>query len=262
VDDPNVVIVPKGKLRAELFVWLPGSNGHPKEDGGIETTAAEGGYRVIALQYNNRGTVENLCRKSDDAECLTHLRDERAFGGVGSAVLQNTMDESVEVRLTRLLKYLAAKYPSEGWTQYLNGDAPAWDKIVLAGHSQGAAMTAFIAKNREVARAVLFSGGADGVGTTAQTRKWSSWLTMASKTPSDRWYAEYNVQEAIAAAEPFNYVSQLKIPEAHVLKFTLDLPPSQKMGKPLEAHMSVVHDPRYKPEWQWMIGTSDTKPAM
>lgn len=259
-NEANVVVMPAGTPRPELMVWLPGSNGHPKGDESIIATGAKGGYRVIGLQYNNQFTVENKCGPQHDPECLTKMRAVRFDGSAQDAVVPNTVAEGVEHRLTMLLKYLAAKYPDEGWGQYLDGDMPAWKKIVLAGHSQGAGMTAYIAKKREVARAVLFSGGADGEGLSLETRKWSSWLTAPSKTPMDRWYAEYNAKEAIALAEPYNYVDILKIPKDHVLVFSLDLPTGAKQGPGLMAHMSVVHDPRYLPQWQWMLGISDKKP--
>jgi pimeloyl-ACP methyl ester carboxylesterase len=253
----NIAIFPEGTPRPELFVWIPGSNGHPKGDSSMLATAATGGYRVIGLQYNDHGTAEHLCGETDDPECYTRLRQERFEGGMPDASAPNTSAEGIEHRLTMLLKYLTANHPDEGWGQYLDGDHPAWRKIVLAGHSQGAAMVAYIAKQHEVDRAVLFSGAADGVGHTAATRKWSTWLTEPSKTPMNRWYAEYNAKEQLAAVEPMVYVEMLKIPSSHVLEFKLDLP----QNTPLVAHMSVVHDPRYLPCWKWMMGITDTKPT-
>ena len=41
----------------------------------------------------------------------------------------------------------------------LNGDAPRWERLVLAGQSQGGGMAAFIAQTRRVAGVIMFSGG-------------------------------------------------------------------------------------------------------
>jgi hypothetical protein len=256
-DEENVVVIPEGNPRTELFVWLPGTNGHPKGDSAILNTAAAGGYRVIGLQYNNHMTAETVCKDHEGPECYTKFREERFLGDVQDAPIPNTPSEGVEHRLVMLLKYLSKSFPDEGWSAYLEGDQPRWNKIVLAGHSQGAGEAAFIAKKRELARVILFSGAADGTGDSIATRRWASWLTAASKTPMDRWFAEYNVQEKLALAEPMAYVDVLKVPKDHVRVFKLDLPATDHV--PLAAHMSVVHDVRYLPEWRWMMGL-DAKP--
>ena len=36
-------------------------------------------------------------------------------------------------RLTRLLQHLARTDAAGRWDQYLNGDAPRWERVVLAG---------------------------------------------------------------------------------------------------------------------------------
>ena len=203
--------------------------------------------------------VETLCRTQHDPECPTRMRQERFSGGVPSAVVPNSEAEGIETRLTMLLRYLAVKHPAEGWGGYLDGNRPAWSKIVVAGHSQGAAMAAFIAKKREVARVVMFSGGSDGDGAAGETRKWSSWLSAPARTPMDRWFAEYSDKEHIADFEPAAYREQLQIPAGHILVFSLDLPPSS-LARQAEAHASVVRDPRYLPQWKWMDGLTSVKP--
>ena len=258
-DDANVVVMPAQVRKTELFVWLPGTNGHPRGDSAILSTAAEGGYRTIGLQYNDHRTAEMACGEADP-ECYTHFRQERFTGDAPDAAIPNTPNEGGEHRLTMLLKYLAVHLPGQGWDTYLKGDQPNWSRIVLAGHSQGAGEAGFIAKKREVARVVLFSGASDGVGQTLTTRKWSSWLTAPSKTPMERWYAEYNAQERLAEAEPMAYESVLGVPANHVLVFKLDLPPAAPQ-KLLAAHMAVVHDPRYRPDWEWMLGLTEKRPS-
>ena len=70
-------------------------------------------------------------------------------------------------RLTKLLGFLAAHYPMEGWSRFLADDKPKWSQIALSGHSQGGGEAAMLAKLRVVARVVLFSSVVDRVGTQA-----------------------------------------------------------------------------------------------
>ena len=255
----SVALMPEGIPRPELFLWLPGTGGHPEGAGWMLNTAVQGGYRTIGLEYNTQGMVETLCRTTHDPECPTRMRQERFTGGVARAVVPNTPAEGIETRLTMLLRALAAQHPAEGWGAYLDGGHPAWSKIVVAGHSQGAAMAAFIAKQRTVARVVMFSGGADGDGLIANTRTWSSWLAAPAKTPMNRWFAEYSDKEHLADFQPAAYRDQLKIPADHILVFSLDLPTST-LARQVEAHASVVRDPRYLPQWKWMDGLTSVKP--
>jgi dienelactone hydrolase len=68
-------------------------------------------------------------------------------------------EEAIVPRLTRLLQHLARTDAAGRWDQYLNGDAPRWERLVLAGQSQGGGMAAFIAQTRRVAGVIMFSGG-------------------------------------------------------------------------------------------------------
>ncbi|WP_030517071.1 hypothetical protein [Nocardia sp. NRRL WC-3656] len=69
---------------------------------------------------------------------------------------------SIQRRLAALLGALQRQDPAEGWGQFLGPDGlPVYDKIVVAGHSQGGGEAAYIAKVRRVAGVVMFSSIVD-----------------------------------------------------------------------------------------------------
>jgi pimeloyl-ACP methyl ester carboxylesterase len=249
-DSPNVVVLPKGTARKELVVLLPGTGGKPAQYRELIQTLVAGGYKVIGLGYDNKPTEAVACDASGDLDCHRHFREERFRGDSPEATVQNTPAEGIEHRLTMLLEYLVRQFPAEGWDQYLDGGKPAWKRMVIAGHSQGSGHAAYIAKNNEVARVVLFSGPYDGID-LRKSPKLSTWLSEPSKTPMDRWYAEYHEKDLGAPIPPLT-LAALKVPEDHIIV--------SKLASPVETtiayHMMGTHDPRMVPQWQWLFGIS------
>ncbi len=256
-DAPNVIIVPSGKLRPELVVFFPGTHGKPKQNTEFLETIASGHFRVIGLMYNNVPHGYGACGKTGDVNCEGSFRRARVEGDAPDAIIKNTPQESIMQRLANLLKYLDKTYPGEGWRDYLAGELPNWQKIIVTGHSQGAGMAAYVAKFHEVARAVLFSGPTDGINLESDSRKLAAWLYEPGKTPSDRWYAEFHEKEKIAPLQPM-ILDALKVPKDHVFVFKLDPPSTVKAPGLVAYHMTVVHDPSYQPEWEKMFGFEKT----
>jgi hypothetical protein len=253
---PNLILVPSGELRRELVVFLPGTHGKPHDFMTLQKSIATGGYRVVSLMYNDDSLERGVCGAQNDPRCSGAFRRERIFGNVPDAPVQNTKEESIVSRLVNLLKYEAQANPKEGWEAYLSGDQPNWPMIVIAGHSQGAGHAAYIAKYEPVARAVLFSGGPDAVGLQSGAPKLASWVVESgSKTPPDRWWAEYHPKEPSGALLPAGY-DALHIPKDHVFELTLEPPSTVKAPGKVAYHMTVVVDPRYLEQWQKMFGIS------
>jgi pimeloyl-ACP methyl ester carboxylesterase len=253
-DAPNLILIPGGELRRELVVFLPGTHGKPKDFMTLQRSIASGGYRVVSLMYNDGDMERAVCGAENDPRCPGAFRRERIFGDAPDAPVQNTKQEAIVSRLVSLLKYEAQANPTEGWDAYLKGDAPNWPSIVIAGHSQGAGNAAYIAKYEPVARVVLFSGGPDAVGRELGTPKLSSWvLEPGSKTPPDRWWAEYHPKEPAGPLLPLGYAA-LHIPKDHVFELTLEPPSTVKAQGKVAYHMAVVADQRYLPQWQKMFG--------
>ena len=253
-NDPNVVVMPRGAARPELVVLLPGSGGKPSGYPLLISTLADSGFRVIGLMYDNRPTEDKACDKSGDLECHRAFREERFAGDAPQATVKNTPEEGIEHRLVMLLKYMDKEHPKDGWGQYMDGDKPAWKKIIITGHSQGSGHAAYIAKHYEVARAVLFSGPYDGIDLRTAP-KLAKWLSDESKTPMDRWYAEHHEQDLGAPILPMT-LGALKVPADHIYVSKLE----SAFGSTLSNHMMGTHDERMVPVWKWLFGVAvDTK---
>jgi serine/threonine protein kinase len=174
---PSIVeYVPPGT--GKLLVYLGGATSTP-ETGPSEVYdfAATLGYRVIALSFPH-------------APFGTTAIGERA--------------DDVSVRLAMVLTYLARTSPSAGWDAYLDHGEVRWPRVALGGFGQGATLTAWLATQHEVARAVLFSAPPE--------------LPPASPsaTPADRWFAGTHRRDPARLREVTDVYRSLAIPDAHI----------------------------------------------
>lgn len=263
-DERNVVLRPAKMDDAPILVFLPGTGGKPENPALLLRVAAEQGYRVLSLEYNDNPAVIQVCPKMPDRSCSEKFREMRVWGtGAGAPGVTNPVEESIVGRLVSLLQFLAKRHPSEKWEEYLTSDnEPVWARIAIAGQSQGAGMAAFIAKKDSVYRVLLFSSPIDftkGQDTKGQNMvQFAPWLTWPSATPAERWYAERNVREPFNAMLTKTY-PLLEIPANHVIVNQLDLPPNANASNPMAYHGANINDPRYVPEWRFMFGTVGPK---
>ena len=248
-DSPNVVVMPTSVAKSELVVLLPGTGGRPANYSALIKALSDGSYRVIGLMYDDQPSEAVACGKSGDLECHRNFREERFAGDAPKATVQNTADEGIDHRLVMLLKYLDKEHPKDGWGQYLAGDQPAWKRIIITGHSQGSGHAAYIAKHYEVARVVLFSGPYDGIDLRTDDPKLANWLTDPTKTPMDRWYAEYHEKDLGMPVPPMT-LAALKVPADHILVSHLSSPVDSTKAY----HAMGTHDLRMLPEWKWLFG--------
>jgi dienelactone hydrolase len=251
-DDPNYVIVrPQATEHPPLVVFMPGTGGKPENAALLLGVIANQGYRVIGLEYNDKPAVIQTCPHNPDPDCSAKFRRKRIFGDDVTAVVDNTPAESIVNRMVKLLRYLDRRYPDEKWGFYLAGDQPDWIHIVVAGLSQGAGMAAFIAKQKAVARVVLFSSPWDFYG---PPRRLAPWIAERGATSPERWFAEYHKRENTAELIAEAYRA-LRIPEANLRIFDLDLPAearNQQGENPF--HGSTIRMPGYIPQWQFLFG--------
>ncbi len=182
----------------KLFVFLPGTWGWPAAYQFVVAEAARAGYKAIGLEYpddaadRKASAVEQICAGNTDLDCAAQVRSIRIWGGTADGVTVSPAN-GLENRLARLLAYLAAAHPSEGWGTFLAAGRVQWSLVAVGGHSQGAGMAAFLAKRFAVARVALWSGPTDYM---PASHGFASWLRAASATPSDRWYALVHRDEA------------------------------------------------------------------
>jgi hypothetical protein len=191
----------------QLFVFLPSANtqepffGLPDNYQLLGAEAARLGYHVVVLMYPNEVRLATECPKK--ASPTTGPGHDEALSACYEAVRRQIIDgegrppyhqiagvnvaNSITNRLTKLLLYLADRYPAEGWSSYLTPVATAgvsleWSRIAVSGHSQGGGQAVMIAKVNLVSRVVMFSSVPDSVGTTSP-----AWLS-SHVTPSSRYY--------------------------------------------------------------------------
>jgi hypothetical protein len=81
------------------------------------------------------------------------------------------------------------------------------------------------------------------------------WLSQASQTPPDRWWAEYHEKEATAGLIRNAYAA-LRIPPDHIRIFTQDLPSDFHGKSPNPYHVNTIRDGRYAPDWRIMFGVA------
>jgi dienelactone hydrolase len=248
--------------KANLLVFFSGTRGTPASGAPFLEAGAKAGYRVIGLTYDNADAVPVTCGKNPDPACSDRFRERRVFGDGAGTEVDDSPAESAVNRLTKLLEYLDAHHHDEGWGIYLRHGKPDWSRIAVAGHSQGGGMAAYIAKKRKVARVIILSGAWDRV---EATKVWAPWITSASATPMDRWYAAYHQRESRADAMKPAYVA-LKIPASHVRVMTLPPNPEFKAAPGMDVyHGSMVSArstprdatgaPAYAGDWAFLLGS-------
>jgi pimeloyl-ACP methyl ester carboxylesterase len=260
-NEPHYIVFDSTRApSANLLVFMTGTGGNPGSVSTFLTVAAGQGYRTIALAYNDVPAVVALCPPDPDPACSAKVRQKRIFGDNVSRLIDDSPAESIVNRLVKLLVKLDHDHPSAGWSQYLAGDTPKWERIVVAGHSQGAGMAAYIAQRKRVARVVLFSSPWDYYGRNRQLAPWVS--AGSGATSSDLWFGAYHEKENTASLIARAY-DALKIPAAHVRVFKLE--PARFNG-PNPYHLSVVGNgatPKdtagvaaYADEWRVLVGSS------
>jgi hypothetical protein len=253
-DEQHFVMMRRGATdrNEPLLVFMPGTNGKPP--GAIEflRTAAENGYRVISLEYNDDTSVAVYCPINGGPPCSARFRNMRIYGNSTlDPNIDNTHVEAITERLYALLRWLDRTYPEEKWSRFYDQQGMVWDQIALAGQSQGAGMAAFIGKQKLVNRVILFSSPWDFYLGPSRERILAPWLAWPMTTPPERWYAGYNQREATADLLQRAY-AMLQIPPDHIRIFS-QLLPDAIPGRGNPYHTQGVHNPIYKPEWVFFL---------
>ena len=240
-----------------LLVFLPGTHGTPPGPRRFLKAAADAGYRVISLDYNDEPATNVYCPRRPDPNCTEKFRRMRIYGdGTLNPRIDNTPAESIVNRLVKLLQYLDRQEPQQKWGDYLKDGAPNWGRIALAGQSQGAGMAAFIAQRHEVARVILFSSPWDFTLTDGNVRQLARWVSAPGKTPPERWYGGYHERENMAGLIAEAYAA-LRIPPDHIRVFRDDLPPAQQQAaKRNPFHGQGVRNPIYDQDRAFFLGRS------
>jgi hypothetical protein len=196
----------------KLLVFLPlgGMMNIPTEFEEFGSEAGRLGYHTIVLAYRNEAPVAMPppvgCGNGVEAStappnCAIDVRMEILNGIEKSTTVNVNRAGSIENRLNKLLVHLAATYPGEGWSQFIDTSGPEptpkWSDTVISGGSFGAGQAAIIAAQHTVHRAALITGWTDAK---------HGWVTLAA-TPSDRYATLIHAREEFFARTCFAYLA-------------------------------------------------------
>ena len=183
----------------KLLISIPGTTGPADVMRSFDSVAALEGYHAISIDYpNNRNTASFI--NSTDKAAFDKFRQELDFGTPVSDSVNVDSLNSIVNRITRLVIYLAKTRPGEGWNNFLDHGQIIWDRVTLAGHSQGAGHVSNIGHAFKVHRVIMLSGPQDFLANFDMP---APWLSAASKTPYGSYYSflhdddAYNTQRQI-----------------------------------------------------------------
>jgi hypothetical protein len=241
---------------ANLLVFLPGTSGKPPGPTAFLHAAADAGYRVISLDYNDEPAVNVYCPRKAPA-CSSNFRRMRIYGdGISiDPSFDNSGAESIVNRLVKLLMYLDREDPQQGWGSYLDNGMPSWSRIALTGQSQGAGMAAYVAKGHTLARVILFSSPWDFVAPNGKFQMMAPWLAMPAATPSEHWFGGYHQREIEGDLLAKSFAA-LRIPPQNIRAYKGDLPASQKAGQDNPFHFEALKNPAYAEDRAFFLGRS------
>jgi acetyl esterase/lipase len=250
LEDHLVIVNPSVRPRDELFVFLPGTGGEPAVGRHVMLEAANQGMKAVGIQYPNEGSVNSKCaidwiqHEPPDADCMEKLRLERIYGIDASPLADVNEANGIVHRLVQLLRYLDAHQPGVGWAAYVDGDQPRWEKIVIAGHSQGGGMAALIGRDHLVARVLMFGSPTDFRPPGAIP---ADWITDPKMTPVERYFGFRHVDDlqfpvkstwvALGLQGPPVLVEHSSPPfnGSHFLETDIDVPATDAHGSVIRA---------------------------
>lgn len=183
-----------------LLVFFPGTNARPSFYSKFGELAADLGYYVINLSYQNFTSVSSLCGtgNTNDSLCSEKARAEIIYGlDLHDSITIDSAD-GIMNRLHKLLLYLDTTYPGANWDNFyhMQNDRINWKKVVLAGHSQGGGHCAFIAKDTVVKKVIFFNSPSDKNLALNTPLKQPHWFYQTKSTPDSSYYAFYHHQNS------------------------------------------------------------------
>lgn len=178
----------------KLLLFMGGSYSIPTDYNTICDHAASIGLDVISLSYPNDVATAPL-GTSLDPNIFTNYREELCFGNQISSVVSVDTLNCITTRAIKLLLFLKSTYPDQNWGQYLtSSNTPEWNKIIVAGHSQGSGHACYVGKKYLVDRVVMLAGPNDY---STYFNSPANWLTQNGQTPLNKQYSLLHTQDEI-----------------------------------------------------------------
>jgi hypothetical protein len=162
--------------------------------------AAAAGFHAIGLSYAKPGNLNAVCQSNPDDGCFEAARRAVIYGGEDGAPVHVAAADSIVNQLTKLLTYLDARHPEQGWAAYVDGGLPRWEAIRLTGHSNGGSHAALIARDHALARLCLSESPIDLIGPPGGLRRLPPWIAAGGATPPERIYGFRHVHTTSPSA--------------------------------------------------------------
>lgn len=199
--DHYVYLDTRSTLKNKLFVFLPGTGSAPFFYTELMKVAAASGFHVIGLMYPNASDMYIASSASLDNTQFSKCRLE-IFSGVNQTNGVNVdADNCISTRLIKVVQYLQTQHPEQNWQQFLNGADMAWNKITVAGHSQGGGHAWYISKIKLVDRAIAFSS----LDWNSLLNQSAGWIAQPGTTPNAKVYSFNSAADQLFA---YNLVQQ------------------------------------------------------
>jgi hypothetical protein len=195
VHSPHVAMYdPEASSQHRLFLFINGTGSKAANTPALVSIFAKWGYHAISIDYENNVLTASLGHSTNPA-AFDQYREAIVTGAPGSDKVKVDPTNSILNRFQKLLLYLVAHDPNGGWDEFVKDGKPAWNRIIVAGHSQGSGHAAFIGKMFNVDRVMIFSGPQDYLD---DLKKPAPWQGGPSATPPSRFFA------FLSTNDPFN----------------------------------------------------------
>ncbi|HEX4031037.1 MAG TPA: hypothetical protein VHX20_11780 [Terracidiphilus sp.] len=259
VHGPHLVLYDPQKMsRHRLLLFLVGTRGKAESSLNMDRAFASWGYHAISLDYEDN-VIAVSCAHSLDSNCFGHYRKAIVTGAPVSDKIKVDPANSILNRFQKLLLYLVQHDPAGGWNEFVIDGQPAWSRILVAGHSQGAGHAAYIGKLFPVDRVLMFSGPQDYLD---DLHRPAPWQAEESATRPSRFFSFLNLND------PFDVQHQI----ANCMVLMKLSKPETLMVKPDRTihgdHHILVNDfptrqphgstllPQFKNVWKYMATAS------
>lgn len=248
----------------KLLISIPGTMGAGDVMKSFDSVAALEGYHAISIDYpNNRNTASFI--NSTDKAAFNKFRQELDFGTPVSDSVNVDSLNSIVNRITKLVLYLAKTRPGKGWNDFLDHEQIIWERVTLAGHSQGAGHVSYIGHMFKVHKVIMLSGPQDFLVNFDMP---APWLSASSKTPYSNYYSflhnddAYNTQRQIRnglaamhadSSVIYRFQKMNAFPKQDRI-FISDIPVQNAMPHNAGSlnHMSTIM-PMHSKVWIWLL---------
>ena len=183
-DVENASVDTRVKAQGKLVIWLMGHSAPLFE------RVNSYGLHAIRVHYAN-GWFPKFGQEPPPADdkFLGKIRLEAATGEDFSDVVNIPKPDGMMERALQFVKWLAQKKLPGHWEYFLTNDGKEvrWDRVIIAGNSHGATVSARFAKYKKVDRVVMFCGPRD---------QYETWQALPSATPPNRFFGFSHVLDA------------------------------------------------------------------